>query len=400
MSKKVKLIAHFRFYAVILLRNRNNFRNFAHENLYHMLAKFSVTNYMGFSKKITWDLSMPRAYNFNSHLIKDGIVKNGIIYGDNGSGKTSLGKAVFDIVSLVGSNSSTDYSSTIYQGSINTPIDFEYFFKFGEENVVYSYSKDNRGQLVKESLYSNGTCVFKKDENELFISESFPVDPAMKKQLMESTNAVSIVKFIRGSYPLTKEHCIEKLIDFVGSMLWFRCLDERNFIGIDSSWVNIEEYIIKHNYIHEFEDFLSSESKQSFDFSPTNQDHKILYCKIDGNTVPFLSVRSTGTTSLELLFYWICRMKESNIRMVFIDEFDAFYHFELSINVCNTLFREGFQVFMTSHNTMLLGNDFLRPDCGFFIRNGKIDALCDCTDRGELRQGHNIEKMYRAGAFN
>ena len=355
---------------------------------------------MGFAKKITWNLSTPRAYNFNPHLIKDGIVKNGIIYGDNGSGKTSLGKAVFDIVNLIGANTSTDYSSAIYQGSINSPMDFEYFFKFEEDNVVYSYSKDNRGQLVKEALYCNNTCIFNKDEKELFISNEFAVDPAMKKQLMESANAVSIVKFIRSSYPLTKSHCIEKLMDFVSSMLWFRCLDERTYIGIDANMVNIEEYIIRHGCIKEFEDFLLKESRQKFDFSPTTQDHKILYCRIDNNIVPFISVRSTGTTSLELLFYWICRMKEANIRLVFIDEFDAFYHFELSINVCNTLFREGFQVFMTSHNTMLLGNDFLRPDCGFFIRNGKIDALCDCTDRGELRQGHNIEKMYRAGAFN
>lgn len=365
-----------------------------------MLAKFSVANYMGFPEKITWDLSAPRSYNFNAHLIKDGIVKNGIIYGDNGSGKTSLGKAIFDIVSLIGTSAPTDYSASIYQGAINTPIDFEYTFKFNSKEVLYTYSKDNRGQLVKEALFNNGECVFKKDEQELFISDEFAVDNAMKKQLFESNNAVSIVKFLRSSYPLSKDHCIEKLIEFVSSMLWFRCLDERNFIGIDSGMVFIEDYIIKHGYIHDFETFLWEESKQKYDFSPTTQEHKVLYCKIGGNTVPFISVRSTGTTSLELLFYWICRMKETNISFVFIDEFDAFYHFELSINVISTLFKQGFQAFMTSHNTMLLGNDFLRPDCGFYIRNGKIDALCDCTDRGELRQGHNIEKMYRAGAFN
>ena len=63
-----------------------------------MLSRFSVTNYMGFPEKITWDLSKPHDYAFNSNLIHNGIVKNGIIYGVNGSGKTSLGKAVFDIV--------------------------------------------------------------------------------------------------------------------------------------------------------------------------------------------------------------------------------------------------------------------------------------------------------------
>ena len=56
-------------------------------------------------------------------------------------------------------------------------------------------------------------------------------------------------------------------------------------------------------------------------------------------------------------------------------------------------------MFMSSHNTMLLGNDLLRPDCAFELRNNRIAALSELTDRGELRQGHNIEKMYRAGAF-
>ena len=44
-----------------------------------MLSRFSVTNYMGFPEKITWDLSQPHEYAFNPNLIHNGIVKNGII---------------------------------------------------------------------------------------------------------------------------------------------------------------------------------------------------------------------------------------------------------------------------------------------------------------------------------
>ena len=51
-----------------------------------MLAKFSVKNYRGFSERIEWDLATPNNYEFNTEVIKDGIIKNGIIYGPNGSG--------------------------------------------------------------------------------------------------------------------------------------------------------------------------------------------------------------------------------------------------------------------------------------------------------------------------
>ena len=355
---------------------------------------------MGFPDTVTWDLSHPRDYTFNTHLVKDGVVKNGIIYGINGSGKTSLGRAVFDIVSL-DEAAKVDYSKIIYQGNTDAPIDFEYEFKFdGNCSVVYSYSRNNRGTLLRECLALNGVLVFDKDDKSLILGNEFSVLDGKKDELVESSNSVSILKFIFGTLPLSEDHYIVKLFDFIRSMLWFRCnLDERNYIGIDHGLVNIEEYIIKNNHIRDFERFLQEESGQKVDFSPTEQEQKSLICRIGDNVVPFISIISTGTASLELLFYWIKRMKESNVKFVFIDDFDAFYHFELSLNVCRTLFNEDFQVFLSSHNTMLLGNDLLRPDCAFEVRNNRIVALSELTDRGELRQGHNIEKMYRAGAF-
>lgn len=366
-----------------------------------MLTKFSVTNYMGFSQKITWDLSHPRDYNFNTHLIKNGVIKNGIIYGINGSGKSSLGKAVFDIVSIVNNQKPIDYQKVIYQGAIDRPISFEYSFLFnGDDKVDYTYSRNIQGTLIKESLYHNGLSVFVKNEHDIDITPEFPIDANMKEKLIDNANGVSVLKFIIGTFPLSKGHYLQNLMDFIGSMLWFRSLDERDYIGIDTGVVYIEDYIIKHGYVDEYAEFLKEESGQNFDFSPTTQEHKHILCRIGNNSVPLLSIMSTGTKSLELLFYWSKRMKEADIRFVFIDEFDAFYHFELSINVCRALFKEDFQVFLSSHNTMLLNNDFLRPDCAFNLKNNKIDALSELTDRGELRQGHNIEKMYRAGSFN
>ena len=56
------------------------------------------------------------------------------------------------------------------------------------------------------------------------------------------------------------------------------------------------------------------------------------------------------------------------------------------------------QAIVTSHNTYLMRNSITRPDCCFILTNNKVTALCDCTDK-EIREAHNLEKMYRNGAF-
>ena len=45
-----------------------------------------------------------------------------------------------------------------------------------------------------------------------------------------------------------------------------------------------------------------------------------------------------------------------------------------------------------------MSNELLRPDCYFLINDSKISNLSNLTVK-ELREAHNIEKMYKAHAF-
>ena len=56
------------------------------------------------------------------------------------------------------------------------------------------------------------------------------------------------------------------------------------------------------------------------------------------------------------------------------------------------------QIILTTHNTDIMSNDILRPDCYFEIKD-KVTPLADLTDK-DLRKAHNLQKMYKAGAFN
>ncbi len=58
-----------------------------------------------------------------------------------------------------------------------------------------------------------------------------------------------------------------------------------------------------------------------------------------------------------------------------------------------------YKSFVTTHNTDLMSNDILRPDCYFLIQDNQIKAISECTEK-ELRKAHNLQKMYKAGAFN
>jgi hypothetical protein len=167
-------------------------------------------------------------------------------------------------------------------------------------------------------------------------------------------------------------------------------------MGFDNVATILDEYIIKNRLVKDFADFLRKISGQKFEFVQSRTTDKILFCKIGNGVIAFDLIASTGTQSLKLLYFWLKKMNEASF--VFIDEFDAFYHFKLAFEVCKQLFNLNCQVFTSSHNTYLMTNDLLRPDCNFILQNNKIKPLHACTEK-ELRFGHNIEKLFRAGAF-
>ena len=366
-----------------------------------MLTKFAVTNYRGFRNRIEWDMSHSSNYSFNIDAVRNGIVKNGVIYGPNGAGKSNFGLAIFDIANHLSHKwKKPDYYLN-YACAIghDRPVEFEYAFSLGGYTLLYMYSKvvsDLKGEIVREQLIIDGKEILLKDGDTLKVSDEFGLSAIALQNFKDSANNISIVNYLLSSVPLPKGHALLLLRDFVENMLFFRSLDNREFIGLKEGGSNIEEYIIKNNLTDDFAAYLKEVSDQEFELAPSVQNENVLYCIIGGIKMPFQWVASTGTKNLELQYYWLKEM--SNASFVFIDEFDAFYHHELSYRISKRLFEGKNQVFVTTHDTFLLSNDLLRPDCFFILRNNAIKAICELTDK-ELRFGHNLEKLYRGGTF-
>ena len=364
-----------------------------------MLTKFAVTNFRGFRHRIELDLTRHRDYEFNSFAISNGIVKNGIIYGPNGAGKSNFSLAIFDIVNHLSQKwkDSMYYTNFTNIAAQNEDVSFEYEFKFDDIVVNYNYDKNRDGMLCSEYLAVNGVQKFKRANGSFDIDATeFQMDDAVGRKLAENANGVSVVNYLLASYPFAQGHYLLKMRDFVDGMLWFRHLDERRFIGFDTGVKNIYADMIQKNLVEDFSNFLKTVSNQNFDFIPPKEGDKALFCRIGNDTIPFDVIASTGTRSLALLYFWLKQLYSATF--VFIDEFDAFYHFQLAFAVCKELFKLKCQVFLSSHNTFLMTNDLLRPDCNFVIKENEIKPICERTDK-DLRLGHNIEKLYRGGAF-
>lgn len=368
-----------------------------------MLKKFAVTNYKGFNSRLEWDLSKTCDYDFNCFALRDSVVKNAIVFGLNGSGKTSLCMAVFDIVGHLTNRNLYNVSDTaIFPKStnLNDPTVFEYLFAFGDAQLSYNYTTDTRGAILTENLSvenaSGKELVFEKTADSLLVSKKFPIQKEWLDNFAENSNGISVLKFLLSTFPLPKDHYLSKLKAFVEQMMFFRCINESDSLGAGVSLANAEHFILQNGLIADFQQFLKELTDQDFAFSNVSGSDKSLTCTIGGDVESFANVASTGTLSLEYLFYSLQQLKKASF--VMIDEFDAFYHFKLSRKVCEILFGENCQLYLTTHNTYLMSNELLRPDCYFIIGDNKIRSLYDCTEK-DIRYEHNLEKLYRGGTF-
>lgn len=129
--------------------------------------------------------------------------------------------------------------------------------------------------------------------------------------------------------------------------------------------------------------------------------NKELYFVFKNRKVRFLENASSGTLSL-FNFYVRFIMPHKECSILYFDEFDAFFHFELSYKIVQYIknkYKDSLVIF-TTHNTNLMSNRIMRPDTLFILSSqGNLIPLCKATTR-ELREGHNLGKLYMNSEFD
>ncbi len=370
-----------------------------------MLRKFSVSNFKCFDKPITFNLSDPANYTFNQQAIHDETKAKGVIYGANGSGKSNLALAIFDIVLHLTDKEKllARYAPYLCLASKNAMAEFDYEFCFNGVPVRYRYGKTDPLTLLYESLSIGEEEVLTYDFRTRTGSVSLAGTESLSlsSELPSETDKISRVKYVKSNAILQESTATKAFISFtsfVDNMLMFYSLDQRGYQGLSVGADSFTQGIIREGKLDDFQQFLKERGIVYDLVSVDVNGIPELYCRFEKSTVPFMAVASTGTVSLALYYYWYLKMGKASL--VFIDEFDAFYHFELARSIIEMLRDlDGVQVFLTTHNTDLLSNDLLRPDVYFLIKDGSIRSLEKLTEK-ELRAAHNLQKMFKAGSFD
>lgn len=378
-----------------------------------MLIKFEVDNYRGFKENLSFDLSSVKGYDFNRDCVENGGIKKAIIYGKNGSGKSNLGIAITDLLNHLFDISTPPqpnfYVHYKHGDRANENSKFKYSFKFNDDVIVYEYEKKDVSTVVNELLCINGRTIVEYEAgSKLEIGlqgAQFLIDVVSQEgvpaKILQERN-LSVLKWIRNNSllaPDSDNKIFDTFFRFIEKILFFRSVEANAYIGKFPGSNDIYSDIYHQSHLKEFQK-LADEAGLNvlLEFQEQNGG-MVLMAKFNEKYIPFIEIASSGTKALVLFYYWLQRLNVDEISLVFIDEFDANYHHELSAMIVKIIKSLNAQVILTTHDTSLMTNELMRPDSCFVLNENKIKPLFALSDK-ELRLAHNIEKMYRAGAFN
>lgn len=368
-----------------------------------MLRKFKVSNFKSFEKEIELDFTQVKGYEFNKGSIKNSTINNAIIYGQNGVGKSNLALAIFDIVSHLTDKEKMENSYKNYLNAFNNYNYASFYFQFSLNSsiVEYEYRKRDSKQIIYERFcIDNKELILFDRENDHNAKILLAGAESLRSEI--DNPELSILKYVKNNTDLIdtlENKTFLGFFKYVEQMLYFRSLLDRVYLGLEIGKKNIFEDIIKRNNVKDFENFLNTAGIECVLSVEKRVDTDTIVFDFNGRKLLFSEVASTGTMALSMFYFWYQIIKnEANVSFVFIDEFDAFYHHKLSQLIVQNLIKTGVQFILTTHNTSIMTNDLLRPDCYFEMTKNNIKSFANSTEK-ELREGHNIEKMYKAGTF-
>ena len=406
-----------------------------------MIISFSISNFLSIKEEqvLSFEASSDESYNeyFIREIGKYRLLKMGIIYGANASGKTNLLKALDVLRQLV--TKSRDADKDIYY----TPFLFDDEYRAGNCKMKLEFLVGDEGKYVKH-IYE---LEFNAKE---IVNESLKYypgqQPAMIYNRVKNTNRERgyTLKFSNGSKPKSEEQNILESSTLINNTIlsafnkvnpiipkarrarkWF---DEyispllfSDFMAIeknaDNFFINslqrqavLSEFIKKADYniskfiFSEEADYpKANEIMKSRNINGISKELSHIYIvkgELKEGNLPYL-LESNGTKrSFELAAPLIENLISG--KLMIIDEIESSLHFDLVKYIILVFLAnsENSQMLFTTHNLLLLDWDILRHDVIWFTEK-KEDGSTELYSLAEFKELNrsNILKRYLSGQF-
>lgn len=412
-----------------------------------MFIRFSVSNCFSFDEEFECSLQASdddRRINHVANIDNSvDVLKSGIIFGANSSGKTNLLKAIAILKHIINKaevDSSLDnFKFLLANDSDKRPIIFE--IEFSSNSNIYTYGISiSKGIVEEEYLYQitldKETMLFKREHN--FSNDTISVDfkPRTIRSQQDDLIDIDHKKFTIETLEeglLKKNELLIKYKDilsikelddvvdyFLNNLIVFS--NDDNFPYFDK-----EDFIFKKNLSEDFKFkrfldnilqhldlgvdkcfFHSTDISKFFDaqskiHTKSNIDTRLLTKRyIENDKIVFdLDLESKGTKEaiyLTALLYCVYSRECTCL----IDDYSLHLHTNLAYTFLNFILKEDLkgQLLLTSHNTKLLSKDLFRQDEIYFMNKNKESKASLMYSLLEYEEDDDIESSYLQGKYN
>lgn len=309
------------------------------------LLSFSVKGFKGFKDKLGFDLTYKTTQSTE-------ISRKVIILGKNGSGKTNLGKAIYDLCYNMFDRYSRAKSEFYSYAGASVPVEFRY--EFLDDYTGDSFSYEYRvidGKTVEEKITSIGG-------NEL-----------PEEKVTEFKDRIKDFAFHLGT--LRMEASVDR------NKLKFHTSDE--------------------TFIKAFNSLLSNGFKVDKEVLVVGNR---LYLREADVTLPFFECAGDYLVRLFLLLesVWAPDGIGPNLfSTLFVDDFLFFDTAEMTKQIIDILEGLSNQLIITSSNSRFFNIGYPKENL-YVIGGGKLRAIQEATPKN-LEDAHDFEKLYRGGTF-
>lgn len=402
-----------------------------------MLLEFSCSNHKSIKQKIIFSAlagsdtsNEDQVFTYRNYR----VLKNAVIYGANGSGKSNFVNAIYFMKSLVINSIKHQPGQLIFQVPhklLGINNDSEYTMQFVKNNIRYAYGFILNNTYVKEEyLYSfpndRQQKIFER-KNEVILSGNkykgkFELckEALMPNRLLLSCAAnFSSIDEIKLVYSFFKDDLIiysralfnDWLNYSLGEMynnqeskkLVLSILDSLD-TGIKDIAIRKEIIQYEDNNYSQYIQYINEETKNLL-----NQKHYVYKASViyDSFEIDLIKDESQGIKKLvEFLCPFINIIK--NGKVFICDEIETNLHESILCALLN-IFKHvkgtdnvHSQMFFTTHDTSILNLSLFRRDQVWFTELSKKDRSTDLYSLSEIknvRKEENIEKGYISGRY-